>query len=227
MSWFLAPLAPWFATLSRTFAPNMLVALFLAPLCWAINSRELPQRITHNRASVSSVAADVWPNAMDVELSPESTVHLQTDWIKEFLAFRTLENIQNAEPSNTPLNSKFTNLERTLLDDSDLRSWTRFIVDHNRDEMEMVPEPPSAETVDLQVDEFIEYLVEHRGFQMEDLFFLRRVDLDYGYDEIEDELNTIRQREAEPRTIDIGGVVWESSACRLQPPIFSLLSFFV
>ncbi|KAK6461158.1 hypothetical protein DFJ63DRAFT_337063 [Scheffersomyces coipomensis] len=61
--------------------------------------------------------------------------------------------------------------------------------------------------IELDVEEFIKYLINYEGFKREDLEFLRSSNLDYGLKEIEKELNKIKDLEKENHIniIDIGG----------------------
>lgn len=74
------------------------------------------------------------------------------------------------------------------------------------------------------IQEFIDYLIKYEGFSDNELKFLRGYDLDYGLDEIEEELNKINYDHINhgEKTIDIGGE--KSGASGNQLSLF-LISF--
>lgn len=172
--------------------------------------RELPARSIHNSPLAEHKTLEDSPDLAPVpEL--EARVVLPTAWIKEFLASKSYEVSVQLTGDNLPLVSKFTNLERTMSNEHDLRSWTRYIVDHDREDPDIELEDEEEESVDLKIDEFILYLVENRGFKTEDLRFLHRQDLDYGYEQIEEELSIIYERERSAHNIEVWGEVLEAS----------------
>ncbi|OBA20918.1 hypothetical protein METBIDRAFT_229507 [Metschnikowia bicuspidata var. bicuspidata NRRL YB-4993] len=166
--------------------------------------RDVPERIVHTRTNPTTAKNDnvgSTASASSLHLMgvvPETRVKLKTDYIKEFLAFLSLNSFRTlAEPEKAPLKTKFTNLERILSDDTDLRTWTRFIVEDDRDEDFTPPmESSGAESIDLHIDDFIDYLVEHRGFSANDLQFLHDNNFDSDYDGIDDVLTTIKSKSA-------------------------------
>lgn len=141
--------------------------------------------------------------------SPGPVFSLSTPWIKEFLAFQShtvhAQSIKLA--ALQPLRSTIINYGATLADENDLRAWTRHLVDTLREDNKSRPHGKVAEPkeVELDVDQFIEYLITHKNFRPEDLNFLRRPELDHGYEEIEDELDKIKRNQKKPKTIVIGG----------------------
>lgn len=177
---------------------------FLLPFAFATNVlgvRDVPERLVHSRTNPASVVPEnpstggSRSSLLLMGVVPDTKVKLKTDYIKEFLAFLSLNNFRALSVSeNAPLKTKFTNLERILSDESDLRSWTRFIVEDDRDEdFTPVEETPGAESIDLKIDDFIEYLVQHRAFMAGDLQFLHDSDFDGDYDSIDEVLTEIKQ----------------------------------
>lgn len=175
--------------------------------------RDLPSRVVHQtHKSESRLTTDDESPAALGQLPELETKHtLPTAWIKEYLAFKSHEVSAMLVDSNAPLTSKFTNLERTMSDEDDLRSWTKYIVAHDREELIREKEQTSQQTIDLRIDEFIAFLVEERGFKAQDLQFLHRQDLDYGYEQIEEELSRIYEKERIAHTIEVWGEVLGAS----------------
>ncbi|KAM9910761.1 hypothetical protein OXX69_004169 [Metschnikowia pulcherrima] len=171
------------------------------PVSLAINVsgvRDVPERIVHSRTNPTTASAE--PSAASrsplllMGVVPDTRVKSKTDYIKEYLAFSSLSHFRILSTTdNAPLKTKFTNLERILSDDTDLREWMRFIVEDDRDE-DFVPveESPDAECIDLKIDDFIDYLVKHRGFCREDLQFLHDSNFDSDYDSIDEELTALK-----------------------------------
>ncbi|GEQ68740.1 hypothetical protein JCM33374_g2408 [Metschnikowia sp. JCM 33374] len=171
----------------------------------------VPERIVHSRThpTVEKPESSASPlprsSLLSMGVVPNTRVKSKTDYIKEFLAFSSLNNFHVlSNTDNAPLKTKFTNLERILSDESDLRKWTRFIVENDRDDDFVPPaEPSSAESIDLKIDDFIDYLVEHRGFSEEDLQFLHDTNYNSDYDTIDEELTEIKATYAAAGMTDI------------------------
>lgn len=72
------------------------------------------------------------------------------------------------------------------------------------------------------MEEFVNYLTKFEGFKAQDLRFLQNQDtgLDYGLDEIEEELNRIKDKERAERNIEIDG---ESLSSKTTVKWFMLL----
>lgn len=180
--------------------------LLLGP-CLSSNiaaARGFPRRELLLGPSKATSSFSPQPTADTGESLPLSTVVvLKIPWIKEFLAFdSSLQTKLTAQA--LPLTSKFTNYDDTSYDDSDLRAWTRYVVNNaNEDDNNISAAGNVSLYVDLDIDRFIRYLVEHRGFKESDLAFLRRAGLDHGYEQIEDELSKLH--DGDPHNIDIGG----------------------
>ena len=58
----------------------------------------------------------------------------------------------------------------------------------------------SKNEIELDIEEFIHYLVEEQGFNSSDLEFLRLKNLDYGLGEIEKELNKLKEAKGSPKS---------------------------
>lgn len=158
--------------------------------------------------------------------SPQWRIQLKTPWIKDYLSFNSISALstQNIDKEK-PLKSTIISYEDSQADENDLRSWTRYIVQSDGEDDEF-HDTHENNVVELDVDKFIKYLVEHKNFKAEDLQFLRKPDLDYGYDQIEDELAKIKRDEKQPHTISIGG---EDAVGRANSdfPHKSVLSFSI
>lgn len=177
--------------------------------------RELPARVVHSSVKPTTVDDKDMPESPlepPLELPELKTkMRLPVAWIKEFLTFKSHDISISLLGDNQPLKSKFTNFERTMSDETDLRSWTRYIIDHDREELRQTEAQQSQDSVDLRIDEFISYLVQQRSFKKEDLQFLHRQDLDYGYEQIEEELTKVYEREKQAKQIKVWGEVLEAS----------------
>lgn len=193
------------------------------------DARALPHNFVHAKATPivgKDVPAPHLDRATSLDIVPDLVFSLKVDYVKEFLALKSASFHTATDTVKTaPLSSKFTNLERTLSDEGNLRSWTRFIVDHDWEDFEITPDVPSEASVDLEIDEFITYLVTHRGFRSSDLQFLHRKDLDYGYDQITEELAKIKERYAEPKNIDVSG--GQNASPSLRAPLWMFCTLFI
>lgn len=160
--------------------------------------------------AVISEAAVASVSELDPPLYSHSAhlyVSLKTLWIKEYLAFNSLPlvSVQTASDPLKVLKSTIVSYENSQADENDLRAWTRYLAETNNEPPEQSQTEPDQQVLELDVEKFIEYLVEHKHFRPEELEFLRRANLDYGYDQIEDELEKIKSNRQEPKTISIGG----------------------
>lgn len=154
----------------------------------------------------------------DISSSASSTpkVHSRRSWIKDFLMFKeqdtgTSDKSKNKKKTskekheNSKLQSKITNYDDTVSDPRDLKRWVRLIADEGKDQPYVQSKYVYNNEIELDVEEFIKYLVEEQGFNVTDLEFLRSKNLDYGLGEIEQELNKLKETKGSPKVIDIGG----------------------
>lgn len=147
-------------------------------------------------------------------------VDLKTPWIKGYLAFNALHTVSAQAVQPPTLKSTIVSYEDSQADENDLRAWTRHVVSTHREDLPKLAKSKSdtPRVLELDVNKFIKYLVDHKHFRREDLMFLLRPDLDYGYDQIEDELGKIKRNQREPQTISIGGENGGRSArCGVAP----------
>ncbi|KAK6882525.1 putative GPI-anchored protein 46 [Candida tropicalis] len=154
----------------------------------------------------------------DISSSASSApkVHSRRSWIKDFLMFKeqdtgTSDKSKNKKKTseekheNSKLQSKITNYDDTVSDPRDLKRWVRLIADEGKDQPYVQSKYVYNNEIELDVEEFIKYLVEEQGFNVTDLEFLRSKNLDYGLGEIEQELNKLKETKGSPKVIDIGG----------------------
>lgn len=189
---------------------------------------DVPARVVYSSPNdeVGIVSLETTVDPTDDLPETEAKVILPVAWIKEYLDFKCNQAQLSLVEENKPLKSKFTNFERTMSDDEDLRSWTRYIIDHDRDETQTTKAPIEEEMVDLKIDEFISFLVDYKGFNSEDLQFLHRPDLDYGYEQIETELSRIHELERHAQKIKVWGeVLGATRSCCLRTSF--LITFVV
>lgn len=193
----------------------ILLALFASiVLSQAIqNVRDVPVRVVYSSPTDPDSMESLEPISDFIDDLPEleAKVTLPMAWIKEFMAFKSHDVYISLVGETRPLKSKFTNFERTMSDDEDLRSWTRYIIDHDRDDINAENTTDEEESVDLKIDEFISYLVEQKGFKSDDLQFLHRPDLDYGYEQIETELSRIYDLEKSAQNIKVWGEILQAT----------------
>lgn len=215
---------PLFAT---TMLPQSLISMALligASWCSLVNiARQAPDsKIKLSpAASLSLGIPDVLP--------PVSATVASTAWIKDYLQFFSktpeLRALEAPAPSLKPMRTKITNYGSRLSNEHDLSEFTRHLVEQLREEYEPKPKPKKIQkqpVIDLDIDQFIAYLIEHKGFTEKQLAFLRRPKLDYGYETIEKELTMIRRQQNAPKNISVGG---ESAASR--PATQNVLTFLV
>lgn len=112
------------------------------------------------------------------------------------------------------LSSQITSYENWEADELDLREWTHHVADSDNTKFSDYTYKeygvPAYTTDDaekqLNVRDFIEYLVSQHGFRRKDLVFLQSKELDHGLDEIERELDKIKDNQNQKNVIiDIGG----------------------
>ncbi|KAG2732839.1 hypothetical protein G9P44_003829 [Scheffersomyces stipitis] len=186
-------------------------------------------------ASTTQVSTSAEPTA---SFNPSVTVSSKKSWIKEFLYFTTKARAatvaQKQIDRDRLLTTNINNYQDTTSNENDLKRWTKLIVeqgradssskfqDYNYKEYGLDHKDPNNFTpkneIELNIEEFISYLVNFQGFQEKDLKFLRQKGLDYGLVEIEKELNKIKdlERDSNNRIIDIGGEEDMLNGCRKE-----------
>ncbi|KAI3404512.1 hypothetical protein KGF56_002704 [Candida oxycetoniae] len=152
------------------------------------------------------------------KVSPDVTLHSQHSWVKDFLDFQAQQVFAMAvvpgsggrnNNNNIQLKSSITAYEDSLNNPQDLKRWVRIIADKPiTPEMRRTKNHVNNE-IEIDIDEFINYLVQEQGFNPDDLQFLKLKNLDYGMGEIEQELNKLKDLQdkngAVAKVIDIGG----------------------
>lgn len=122
--------------------------------------------------------------------------------------------VQDQVPPSRKLSSQITSYENWEADELDLREWTHHIAESDNTKFSDYTYKeygvPAYMTEDaekqLNVRDFIEYLVSQHGFRRKDLVFLQSKELDHGLDEIERELDKIKDNQNKKNVIiDIGG----------------------
>ncbi|CCG26007.1 Pga46 protein [Candida orthopsilosis Co 90-125] len=125
---------------------------------------------------------------------------------------------------DSKLKSKITEYEDSLSNPKDLKRWVQLIADkptatRNNNHGGSPTFPSSSiktktfttgnkndqQQLEIDIDEFINYLINEQGFNRDDLQFLRMKNLDYGLGEIEQELNKLKDQQGKPKVIKIGG----------------------
>ena len=194
--------------------------------------RELPARIVHSAQDELEPFEDDLAEAMSVPVT-EIKVKLPVPWFKEYMAYKSHQVSLLLMNDNKPLALKFTNFEKTASDENDLRSWTRYIIDYDRDDANEA-EDDSEKSIDVSIDEFIGYLVEEKGFIKEDLQFLHSTDLDYGYEQVEEEISSIYERQRAAKQIEVWGEAYEARlSCAIRTsfhvtaPVVAILAYFL
>lgn len=177
-------------------------------------------------------------------------VHSRRSWVKDFLMFKENEHIDSSEAKSKykknnnknkasnrdktddfKLQSKITNYDDTISDPRDLKRWVRMIADEGKDQQYVPSKYVYTNEIELDIEEFIRYLVEEQGFNATDLEFLRSKNLDYGLGEIEQELNKLKETKGSPKVIDIGGEHdnggSDSSSRPLNSPTNAFFAIFI
>lgn len=156
--------------------------------------------------------------------SAPTVVHSRRSWIKDFLIFKeqkvsamssssslssgSLRDKSKLKQENKQLQSRIKNYDDTVSDPRDLKRWVRLIADEGKNEFGKKHSSKNyiqKNEIELDIEEFIHYLVEEQGFNSSDLEFLRLKNLDYGLGEIEKELNKLKEAKGSPKVISIGG----------------------
>ncbi|RCK66716.1 putative GPI-anchored protein 46 [Candida viswanathii] len=160
---------------------------------------------------------DAKPSSVTAKPTDTPKVHSRRSWVKDFLMFKEQEHTVKTKsksrgksrteekPTNTKLQSKITNYDDAASDPRDLKRWVRLIADEGKDQPYVQAKYVYNNEIELDIEEFIRYLVEEQGFNSTDLDFLRSKNLDYGLGEIEQELNKLKEAKGSPKVIDIGG----------------------
>lgn len=152
------------------------------------------------------------------------------------------------------LKSKITEYEDSLSNPKDLKRWVQLIADkptaptitHNQDgslssstfrsssirtKAFTTGSKNDQQQLEIDIDEFINYLINEQGFNRDDLQFLRMKNLDYGLGEIEQELNKLKDQQGKPKVIKIGGeedhVNGGNKFNVYRHHFFSLVNFFI
>lgn len=194
--------------LAQTMLLHLLVSMALA---WrAVLSSLVSVARNGPDSKIKLSPAPSLPQSLSQPIPPVSAAVASSAWIKDYLLFYSKKpEIHSLQVEAKPRRTKITNYGSRLSNENDLSSFTRHLVELLREEFEPkkkkpknVKQPP---VVDLDIDHFITYLVEHKGFTERQLAFLRRPQLDYGYDTIEKELTLIRRQQTDQKHISIGG----------------------
>lgn len=198
----------------------LLFTLFLACLASSIGiARQAPD----TRIKISSSVVSL--NGLPPLMVPVSATVASTAWIKDFLLFysKDAELLALSVPvEKKPLRTKITNYGSVLANEGDLSSFTRHLVELLREEYaEKKPKNNRAKpaVIELDIEQFISYLIEHKGFTEKQLNFLRRPELDYGYESIERELTQIRRQQTPQKHISIGGEI-SAGSLPSRPSLF-------
>lgn len=152
------------------------------------------------------------------------------------------------------MKSKITEYEDSLSNPKDLKRWVQLIADkptaptitHNQDgslssstfrsssirtKAFTTGSKNDQQQLEIDIDEFINYLINEQGFNRDDLQFLRMKNLDYGLGEIGQELNKLKDQQGKPKVIKIGGeedhVNGGNKFNVYRHHFFSLVNFFI
>lgn len=151
---------------------------------------------------------DTKPDPHSTEIVPlvTSTSKSCRKFVKDFFNFQALK----LKASNPQLATAIKNYD-TALSSSNLKSYTAKVVEETKHDPDfddytftrynhVQPETPKK----LDIAEFMDYLTTYEGFTTVQLEFLKK-NIDFGLDEIEKELNKIKDIEREEKQIAIDG----------------------
>lgn len=169
-------------------------------------------------------------NSPALESSHSSSTSIASDFeikssrsfISDFFKYKAqqVEAQSMAKDSNPGLSTSIKNYGHSLNHQDDLKHYTSKVVQESKEDTDFrdysfkkywsSSESPQLNTLDfvpqLKMEEFIKYLTKYEGFKESDLQFLQNDGgLDYGADEIERELNRIKDQERIERKIEIDG----------------------
>ncbi|KAI5965237.1 uncharacterized protein KGF55_001457 [Candida pseudojiufengensis] len=181
------------------------------------NSLSTPATTTVSTSTLTSISTSTLTSNLASSTPTILTIQSHKSWIKEFLQFKkaqdlqTQQNLKNIRSSTggEKLKSKITEYEDSLNNPKDLKKWVRLIA--NNENLENTPKKQYLKNInqeiEIDINEFINYLVTEQSFNPQDLQFLKFKNLDYGLNEIEQELNKLKEVEnsQRPKVIKIGG----------------------
>lgn len=181
------------------------------------------------------------------EVIPSVIVRSKTSWIKEFLLFKsgTIEKVDY--PRSYELSSSIKTYQDVQSDLAKLDKWTEYVVadavspgvstekfnDVNYKKYGRLQNVDLGAKLVIDCEELRAYLINVHEFKLDDLKFLNQQGLDHGTEEIDRELNAIKEREGiENREIDIGGdspsyIPVESGTGRVLLDLWCLFILFV
>lgn len=147
-----------------------------------------------NKVSTTSTSIPTTSLKEESSVPVETSVKVESkkSWIAYFLASKPPETLQPATTHS--LHSNIINYQDMVSDNKDLSAWTRFVVEEDTGTVAH-KQYGIPQTKVINIDEFIEYLTKYHGFRLKDLLFLKNAELDYGLEEIERELNKIKERQ--------------------------------
>ncbi|KAI5952402.1 hypothetical protein KGF54_003269 [Candida jiufengensis] len=194
--------------------------------------------INYNSVSVSIavLATSTAPTVESPQTSQIPTIHSNKSWIKEFLQFKksqTQKQPKRSSLNNHRLKSKITEYEDSLNNPKDLKKWVRLIASPPPQQYQQKKNylKNINQEIEIDINEFISYLVKEQNFNESDLNFLKFKNLDYGLIEIEQELNKLKEDEIskKPKVISIGGedIMKSNDGSLIRLEFWVLFVFFV
>ncbi|EGW32926.1 uncharacterized protein SPAPADRAFT_65943 [Spathaspora passalidarum NRRL Y-27907] len=168
------------------------------------------------KAGVDSDEEDEPEDSLDKVKNNIEPIHSPKSWVKEFLIFKQSKkmSMMSVQEKNS-LRTRIKNYDSTESNPYDLKKWVQLVSsDKSDDESNGITKKYSNHNnginnnnneIEIDIDEFIKYLVNEQGFNPADLQFLKTKNLDYGLGEIEKELNKVKDQKRNPKVIKIGG----------------------
>lgn len=147
-------------------------------------------------------------------------------FLERFLDFRSKQiQAMEVQDPNPSLTTSIKNYKDSLVQPDDLSGFVYKVVQENKEDKDFddydfkkygskLPARVIRLNSKFSTGDLINYLVDHEGFKRESLTFLND-GLDYGFDEIDEELNKIKDRQREEeKIINIGGEISQALNCK-------------
>ncbi|WEJ97723.1 hypothetical protein PSN45_005282 [Yamadazyma tenuis] len=172
------------------------------------------------KVAQSKVRTSTFTSSSESSVPTKFVLSSARNFVQEFLNFKQQQVLSQAvKDPNPKLETSFISYEGSLNDPENLKEFTNRVVQESQAGRQFSDysfrrfgDQPVSKVKKLNFDpqfempDLVDYLVKYEGFKRQDLACFIETELDYGLEEIERELNKIKdnQRERE-KNINIGG----------------------